>query len=180
MRAAGALIACALAVAPVMQARAQPSSAQHDFDWEFGTWTTTVRVLRNPLSGQPPEWATYEGTSIVKPLLDGRANFVELSVVGPAGKIEGGSLRLFNPQSRQWSLNFASLRDGQLTAPVFGSFASPGQGTFYGAEMIEGRAIIVRFIVTVKAANEAAFEQAYSIDGGATWEVNWVATDKRP
>jgi hypothetical protein len=67
-------------------------SGQRDFDWELGTWTTRVQVLRNPLSGEPPVWTTYEGTSVVKPLLGGRANFVELSVRGSAGTIEGGAL----------------------------------------------------------------------------------------
>src|SRR5690349_5838937 len=82
---------------------------QKDFDWEIGTWTTKVKVRRNPLSGTAPDWAEYQGTSVVKPLLDGRANFVELSVAGPRGKIEGGSLRLYSPKARQWSLNYANL-----------------------------------------------------------------------
>jgi hypothetical protein len=111
--------------------------------------------------------------------MDGRANFVELSVGGSAGKIEGGALRLYNPQSRQWSLNFASLRNGLLTAPVYGGFDGRGRGTFYGQDMLDGRAILVRFVVTPKSSNEAHFEQAYSADGGATWETNWIAVDTR-
>ena len=80
-------------------------SGAHDFDWEIGAWKTTVRVRSNPLSRDAPKWAEYAGTSVVKPLLDGRANFVELSVAGASGKIEGGSLRLYGSQTRQWSLN---------------------------------------------------------------------------
>jgi hypothetical protein len=152
---------------------------QDDFTWETGTWTTKVRVLRNPLTGETPIWAEYGGVSVVRPLLDGKANFVELSVVGPSGKIEGGSLRLYNPQSRQWSLNFASLRNGMLTAPVFGRFDDQGRGTFVGQDMMEGRAILVRFVITRPSASEARFEQAYSVDAGITWETNWVATDTR-
>jgi len=95
-------------------------SGENDFSWEVGTWTSNVRVRRNPLSGEGPKWAEYVGTSVIKPLLDGRANFVELSVAGAAGKIEGGSLRLYNPHSGQWSLNFASVSNGLLTAPVYG------------------------------------------------------------
>ena len=152
---------------------------QRDFDWEIGTWTTRVRVRRNPLSGIAPDWAEYEGTSVVKPLLDGRANFVELSVGGTRGRIEGGSLRLYNPQTRQWSLNFASLRNGMLTAPVFGGFDSRGRGIFFGQDMLDGRAIIVRFIVTQVSAREARFVQAYSTDGGQSWEDNWIAVDTR-
>jgi len=171
--AAPAAPAAAVAVQPAAAER----SGQHDFDWEIGTWTTKARVLRNPLSGQAPNWAEYQGTSTVRPLLDGRANFVELSVQGAAGKIEGGSLRLYNPQSRQWSLNFASLRNGMLTAPVYGGFDDRNRGAFHGQDMLDGRAILVRFIVSRPSKTEARFEQAYSADGGASWETNWIAID---
>jgi hypothetical protein len=154
-------------------------SGQQDFDFEIGTWTTNVRVLRNPLTGAPPNWVEYRGTSVVRPLMGGRSNFVELSVEGPSGRIEGGSLRLYNPQSRQWNINFASLRNGMLTAPVYGSFDGRGRGLFYGQDMMEGRAILVRFIIQVVSRTEARFEQAYSADGGVTWETNWVAIDTR-
>jgi hypothetical protein len=170
------ILALGLAAAPT-QAIAQKRDGQHDFDWEIGRWTTSVRVLQNPLSGEPPRWAEYQGASIIKPLLDGRANFVELSVAGTAGRIEGGSLRLYNPRSGQWSLNFASAQNGLLTAPVFGGFDGTGRGTFVGADTIDGKAILVRFIVTRPSKATARFEQAYSGDGGVTWETNWVATD---
>lgn len=150
-----------------------------DFDWENGSWTTKVRVRRNPLSGEAPVWVEYQGTSIVKPVSEGRANLVELSVAGPNGKIEGVSLRLYSPQSRQWSLNFASYRDGMLTAPVYGSFDASGRGLFYGHDMLDGRAILVRFVITRVSPNEARFDQAYSADGGVTWEDNWNAVDTR-
>lgn len=156
-----------------------PRDGQHDFDWEMGTWTTHVRVRRNPLSGQAPDWATYEGTSIVRPLMEGRANFVELSVKGASGAIEGGALRLYSPQARQWSLNYASLRNGLLTAPVFGAFDSAGRGVFVGQDQLDGRTILVRFVITRPSANEARFEQSYSADGGSTWETNWIAVDRR-
>jgi hypothetical protein len=152
---------------------------QHDFDWEIGTWTTKVKVRRNPLSGAAPDWAEYEGTSVVRPLLDGRANFVELSVGGPRGRIEGGSLRLYNPKARQWSLNYASVSGGVLTAPVFGAFDDRGRGAFYGHDTLDGRAILVRFIITQVSRQEARFEQAYSTDGGQSWEDNWIAVDTR-
>jgi len=173
--------ATSLHSAPAMAAQSATSvrDGQHDFDWEIGTWTTKVRVLRNPLSGKAPEWAEYVGTSVVKPVMDGHWNIVELSVAGSSGKIEGGSLRLYNPQARQWSLNFANLRNGLLTAPVYGSFDDRGVGRFYGSDTLDGRAILVRFVITPKSANEALFEQAFSADGGATWETNWIATDTR-
>ena len=164
------------------QAAVDPAATrdgQKDFDWEIGTWTTKVKVRRNPLSGAAPDWAEYEGTSVVTPLLGGRANFVELSVGGARGRIEGGSLRLYNPKTRQWNVNFASLSNGLLTAPVFGSFDAGGRGAFYGQDTLDGRAILVRFIMTQVSPREARFEQAYSTDGGQSWEDNWIAIDTR-
>jgi hypothetical protein len=154
-------------------------SGAHDFDWEIGTWTTTVKVLRNPLTGEVPRWIDYVGTSTVKPLLDARANFVELSVSGESGKIEGGSLRLYGSQAGQWSLNYANLRNGLLTSPVYGGFDASGRGLFTGQDTLDGRAILVRFVITKVSPNEARFVQAYSADGGETWEDNWIATDRR-
>lgn len=152
---------------------------QRDFDFEIGEWTTDVRVLRNPLSGQPPVWAEYRGTSVVRGLMDSRANSVALSVAGPAGKIEGISLRLYDPGARRWSLNFASLGDGAMTPPVIGGFDGKGRGIFYGDDRLGARAIRVRFVITQVSADEARFEQAFSADNGATWEVNWIAVDRR-
>ena len=186
------MLAAAIALAmvgtietPAAQAAEAPANlsaardGQKDFDWEIGIWTTKVKVRRNPLSGAAPDWAEYEGTSVVKPLMQGRANFVELSVGGARGRIEGGSLRLYNPKARQWNVNFASLGNGLLTPPVFGSFDSRGRGLFYGQDTLDGRAILVRFIITQVSPREARFEQAFSTDGGQSWEDNWIAVDTR-
>jgi ketosteroid isomerase-like protein len=175
----------ALAGVPAMGQPAPADSSetardgQQDFDFEIGEWATEVRVLRNPLSGQPPVWAEYRGTSVVRGMMDGRANSVELSVAGPAGKIEGISLRLYDPGARRWSLNFASLGDGAMTPPVIGGFDGKGSGVFYGDDKLGARPIRVRFVITQASADVARFEQAFSADGGATWEVNWIAVDRR-
>lgn len=165
--------------APAVSAAETARDGQRDFDFEIGDWATEVRVLRNPLSGKPPVWADYRGTSVVRGLMDGRANSVELSVAGPAGKIEGLSLRLYDPVARRWSLNYASLGNGAMTPPVVGGFGADGRGVFTGEDRLDGRAIRVRFVITPVSADEARFEQAFSADGGATWEVNWVAVDRR-
>jgi hypothetical protein len=150
---------------------------QHDFDWEHGEWTTHLWLLQNPLSGAGT-WVEYNGVSNVRGILGGRANIVELSVEGPAGRIEGMSLRLYSPQARQWSLNFANMRVGELTTPVIGAF-SDSRGEFYGQDTLNGRAILVRFVIQQISRRSARFEQAFSADGGRTWEVNWIAMDTR-
>jgi len=150
---------------------------QHDFDFEVGTWKTHLRRLLNPLRGSTT-WVEYEGTTVVRKVWNGRANLVELAVAGPAGKFEGLSLRLYNPQSRQWSLNFASVNGGVMTAPTIGEFKN-GRGEFFNQETLNGRAILVRFVISDITPDSCRFEQAFSDDGGKTWEVNWIATDTR-
>ena len=150
---------------------------QKDFDFEIGRWKTQLKRRLKPLTGSN-DWVEYEGTSVVTKVLDGRANLVELDVKGSAGRIEGMSLRLYNPDAHQWSLNFSNVRSGTLSPPVIGEFKN-GRGEFYGADTLGSRAILVRFVIYDVTPNSAKFEQAFSDDGGKTWEVNWIATDTR-
>lgn len=150
-------------------------SGQHDFDFEIGNWKTHLKRLRKPLTGST-QWVEYYGTTIVRKVWEGRANLAELEVEGPAGHIEGLSLRLYNPGSRQWSLNFSNSASGTLTAPMFGQFKD-GRDEFFGQDSLNGRAIFVRFIISNVSPASWRFEQAFSDDGGRTWEINWIATD---
>ncbi|MGH8168837.1 MAG: hypothetical protein ACREQ1_16475 [Woeseiaceae bacterium] len=166
-----------LTTAESQAAAAQPSeprSGQRDFDFSIGTWVTRVSLLQNPLTGSTT-WAKYEGTSVVRKVMNGRANLVELDVAGPAGRIEGVSLRLYNPRSRQWSLHYSNS-SGIMSPPVFGGFKD-GRGEFIGLETIDGRAILVRFVITNVDEDSWRFEQSYSDDGGKSWEANWIAID---
>src|SRR5687768_6202147 len=128
------VLSCSFATAA---APAAPRDGAHDFDFAFGTWKTRVRRLLHPLSGSS-EWTEYEGTSIVRRIWNGRGNTVELDVSGAAGRIEGLSLRLYNPHSRQWSLNYASSASGMLGVPTVGAFENR-RGEFYDHESVDGR-----------------------------------------
>jgi hypothetical protein len=151
--------------------------SQHDFDFEIGTWKTHLSRSLHPLTGSTT-WVEYEGTTVVRKVWNGRANLVELEVDGPVGHIEGLSLRLYNPQSHQWSLNFANSKSGVLSQPTIGEFKN-GRGEFYDQESFNGRTILVRFVISDITPNSCRFEQAFSEDGGKTWEANWIATDTR-
>lgn len=159
------------------QQTVQERNGQKDFDFEIGIWKTHLKRLQNPLSGSTT-WDEYEGTTIVNKVWNGRANLVELDVKGSAGHIEALSLRLYNPSSKQWSLNFAGINDGALSVPTVGGFKD-GRGEFYDQETFKGEAILVRFVISDITKNSCRFEQAFSDDGGKTWEVNWIATDTR-
>lgn len=175
--AAGAAPTAAHADVPGSSSQTEARDGSHDFDFNLGKWRTRLKRLREPLTGSS-EWIEYDGTSIVHGFLGGRASLVELSVAGPAGRIEGVMLRLYQPDTRQWRLHYASIRNGEMTPPLVGAFKD-GRGEFYGDDTLGGRRIRVRFVISDITDNSARFEQSFSADGGKTWEVNWIATDTR-
>lgn len=150
----------------------------HDFDWEVGLWKTQLRVLRQRPDGKPA-WVRYAGISRVIPLWNCRAEMVELEVTGPGGRhLQAINLRLYDPASHQWSLNFANADTGVMGVPTVGEFRD-GIGRFYDQEAIGGREVLVRNVWSHITATSAHFAQALSDDGGRTWKTNWIADDTR-
>jgi hypothetical protein len=149
----------------------------HDFDFNFGVWKTHIHRLQKPLTGSRT-WTDYDGTSQVSQVWGGRASLFELEASGPAGHIEGVGLRLFNPQSHQWSLNWANGTDAVMTTPMVGRFVH-GEGQFYDHEEFQGRIIMARNGFFAITPNSSRFEQAFSDDAGKTWETNWIMTFNR-
>lgn len=148
-----------------------------DFDFDIGTWKTHVKRLAKPLTGSTT-WVEYDGTTVVRPIWDRRANLAELEVTGPSGHLELLSLRLYDPDTHQWSLNIASSRTGSLSPPTVGGFVND-RGEFFDQEQFEGRQILVDFVIRRIGADTIRVEQSFSADWGRTWELNWIATDTR-
>ena len=181
------LLTCSMiAVLQPLQGRAQQTSdaakpaerdGQHDFDFDIGTWKVHISRLQHPLTGSTT-WSELNGTIVVRKVWDGRANLAESHADGPAGHLELLSLRLYDPQSRQWSLNFASSSSGTLSVPMVGEFKN-GRGEFIDQEPFNGRTILVRFVILSITAISGRSEQAFSDDGGKTWEVNMINTYTR-
>jgi hypothetical protein len=147
---------------------------QHDFDFEFGSWDTHIRRLVHPLTGSS-SWVDLDGTSILRRIWGGRANLGELEVGNATMHLEGLSLRLYDPSSYQWSIYWSNSKDGTLGTPMIGQFTN-GRGEFYDQELFQGMAIYVRFIFSDITPTTFRLEQAFSADGGKTWEPNWIAT----
>jgi hypothetical protein len=174
---------CLMPLASYSQSEASPKTsdpqrdAQHDFDFEFGAWKAHISRRLKPLTGSTT-WVEYEGTSVVRKVWNGRANLGELDVSGPAGQIQGLSLRTYNPQSRQWHISWVNSAEGTVGLPMIGGF-NQGRGEFFNQEPFNGRAIFVRFIFSDIIANSFRIEQAFSDDGGKTWETNWIAKFSR-
>ena len=171
------LVVGAFLMAMIGAALAAERSGLHDgsrdFDFEFGAWHLKLKRRLDPLTGSD-RWVEYEGPSVVRKVWDGKANLGEIDVAGPSGRIQGLSLRVYNPASRQWSIQYASSGGGMQGAPLVGGFRD-GRGEFYNQETYRDRAIFVRFVFSDIGPKSFRLVQSFSEDGGKSWEANWVA-----
>jgi hypothetical protein len=147
----------------------------HDFDFLIGDWKAHVRRLPERLKGSNV-WVEYNGISNHHKLLDSNANFEEFDVSTPDKKfrIKAQTLRMYNPESHQWSIYLVDLDKGTLDIPpVVGQFNGK-RGEFYNQQIWEGRAVLVRYMWLDISPKSSRMEQSFSADGGKTWEVNWI------
>ncbi|MEU9477952.1 hypothetical protein [Streptomyces sp. NPDC048191] len=148
-----------------------------DFDFLVGTWDVTNRRLVTPLTGGS-EWDEFPGTTVCHgTLFGGAANLDEISF--PTKGVTGLTLRLFDPVRAQWSLNWVSSRTGLLQPPVVGRFDADGRGEFHGDDTHDGTPVRCRFVWSHITRASAHWEQAFSADGGLTWETNWTMDFRR-
>jgi hypothetical protein len=155
-----------------MTSALEAREATHDFDFFMGRWTVSNRRLKKRLAGSD-EWEEFEAKSVARPLLDGLGNEDEFRT-DHAGGFIGMSLRFFDPEKGRWAIYWADTRRcGELDPPVFGAF-SDDIGVFQGEDTFEGRPILVRFIWSRTTTGKPRWEQAFSDDGGETWETNWI------
>lgn len=171
--AASAAVLCA--AAPVQAEDAPVRDGLHDFDFVIGHWQVHLRKLMHPLTGST-EWVEYTGTSVMTKLWGERANMEEFDVTSLDGKqrIEAQTLRLYNPQTHQWSIYLAKAAEGKLLLPAtIGSFKD-GRGELFDWEEFGGKSILVRYVWSQPTSTTARMEQSFSPDWGKTWEVNWI------
>ena len=154
---------------------ASPRDGAHDFDFLIGNWKAHVRRLPDRLVGSTT-WIEYDGISNHKKVLDSNANFEEFEVDNPEKHlhIKAQTLRLYNPDSHQWSIYLVDVDKGTLDLPpVVGQFTGT-RGEFYDQEQYKGRALLVRYVWLNISPKSARMEQSFSPDGGKTWETNWI------
>jgi hypothetical protein len=149
-------------------------SSINDFDFFVGRWTVRHRRLKERLAGST-QWEESGGTSLMQKLMDGQGNFDDNLIELPAGPYHAVSLRSFDPKTKQWAIWWLDGRDPHrpLDPPMVGGF-SRGTGTFYGDDTFNGRPIRVRYLWTDITSNSCRWQQAFSSDGGQTWETNWI------
>jgi hypothetical protein len=158
----------------------QPPAArdgQHDFDPLIGRWKYRLKRRLHPLTGSQT-WVESDGTGACFKVWDGRAQLDTIEVDTSTGHIEGLTLRTYDPQSHQWRLYWANSKNGTIDPPQVGAFKD-GRGEFFAQDTINGKTILVRYEWTGMTTNSPHFEQAFSGDGGKTWEVNWITDQTR-
>jgi hypothetical protein len=143
-----------------------------DFDFFVGSWNSIQRKLKKPLAGCD-EWEESSATTRCWQVLGGAANVDEVHF--PDWGFSGLSVRLLNPATGEWSIYWVNSRNGELALPPVTGRFSDGVGVFYDEEQYEGRDITVRYTWSDITATTARWEQAFSLDGGQTWETNWTA-----
>ena len=148
----------------------------HDFDFQTGRWHIHNQRLVKRLQGCT-EWETFEATLSARLLPGGLGNIDEYFTDHWPGFV-GLSLRIYNRQTGQWSIYWASTQIGTLEPPVVGSFVN-GVGVFEGRQELDGRPILVRFTWSNITKTSARWEQAFSPDDGQTWEKNWIMVHTR-
>lgn len=163
-----ALPRAALAEASALQ---ESTGDIHDFDYHVGRWTSVQRRLKQRWTDHP-EWEEFPGTSVYSSYMGSLVSLDE--TVFPTKSWAGVTVRAFNRERRQWFIYWISSNDGVLGTPMIGGF-SGDRGLFYGDDMDGSIPIKVRFVRVKRPPDRESWEQAFSRDGGATWETNWTA-----
>jgi hypothetical protein len=172
-----AALAGASPLAGAYAAEAPPRDGAHDFDFDLGVWKTHIVRRLHPLAGSD-ETMQLTGTVTVRKLWGGRSQLEEIEADGPNGHWEGMTVFLYDPQARQWSMNFANGSVGKFTTPMIGSFEN-GRGELIAQDTLDGRSILVRAVWSDITPTSHTYQESYSADGGRTWEVAFTATKSR-
>jgi hypothetical protein len=153
------------------------NDGRNDFDFLIGTWKIHHRRLVERLKGST-DWEEFTGETVDRKILDGLGNLDENILHRKTGLVHAISLRLFNPESKEWSIHWSTNLTGTLDVPIVGGFKD-GRGEFYSQEVFENRHIYNCFIWSKITADSCQWEQAFSTDGGKTWETNWIMEFER-
>jgi hypothetical protein len=173
--AAAALTAAAFAARPAPQSGGTTGAAtghEHDWDWLVGRWNVAHRRLKGRLVGST-QWEEFSGTSVLWLTLGGLGTVDDNVLAAPSGTYRAVGVRAFDVKTGQWSIWWLDARNPIIDPPVMGGFKD-GLGEFSGPDTLNGRPIVVRYRWSEITPTSARWEQAFSPDGGATWEVNWV------
>jgi hypothetical protein len=146
--------------------------SERDFDFWIGRWRVRNERLKSRLTGSA-EWETFDAVAEARQLPGDLGNIDHFVADAWRPGFVGMTVRLFDRAARRWSIHWADNTRGTFDPPVVGAFEN-GVGVFEGDDQHEGTPVRVRFLWTHETPQTARWEQAFSADGGATWETNWI------
>ncbi|GAB3491476.1 hypothetical protein GCM10027341_04480 [Spirosoma knui] len=147
------------------------TSSVADFDFLLGKWIIHNRKLKTRLANSD-EWFEFSAIGEMRKILNGLGNIDSFITTAGHPPFEGMALRIFNPQTRLWSIHWADSIRASLDAPILGSFQGD-MGLFQGDDTYEGQSIRIRFEWDKTDPTKPVWRQAFSADEGQTWEWNW-------
>ena len=158
----------------------------HDFDVIHGTWFVHHTQMPRPLSGTAMEYAgvSFVSRTSVRPLAGGAATLIESdATLADSSHRREASLLTYNPATRQWTIRRIDVETGTLSPGLTGAFVTERGGVlvgdFVGQQEFESRTVLVRHHWRLAGLNWAQWDQAFSADGGRTWETNWSSQFNR-
>ena len=156
----------------VLKSATSSMKGPNDFDFFIGKWRVHHRRLKERLA-HSNDWEEFEGTSTVQKILGGLGNMDDNVIELPSGTYRAATIRTYDPAKQRWTIWWIDSRDpGHLDPPVVGRFEK-GAGTFYAEDEFKGKPIRVRYLWNA-SPKTPHWEQAFSDDGGKTWETNWT------
>jgi hypothetical protein len=156
---------------------ASETSSKNDFDYLVGSWHIRNRTLKEPLAGSD-EWEEFEATQQCSQILLGQGNFDIFRTEFGGKPFEGLTVRLFDPETRLWTIYWADSKAMRLDDGKVGSFDG-GEGDFFGREVVAGKDVIVKFHWDKRNPKAPIYSRAFSTDSGRTWEWNWRSNFSR-
>ncbi|WP_245437120.1 hypothetical protein [Mesorhizobium helmanticense] len=156
---------------------ASETSSKNDFDYLIGKWSIRNRTLKEHLTGSD-EWEEFDATQELRPILLGLGNFDIFHTEFDGKPFEGLTVRLFNPQTRLWTIYWADSNAVKLDGGKVGSFDGD-EGEFFGREVVAGKDVIVKFHWDKRDPEAPTYSRAFSADAGRTWEWNWYSNFSR-
>ncbi len=152
-----------------------PNDPVHAFDLFPGVWNVRHKQLKARLAGSA-EWLEFDGTQTFVSILGGQGNADDQIINKPGDPYRGFTVRLYDPKTQTWRIWWFDSRfpTAAIDPPMVGTFKD-GVGTFLADDTFNGKPIKVRFLWTRSTPKSRQWEQAFSPDGGTTWETNWIA-----
>jgi hypothetical protein len=149
------------------------ADANHDFDFSYGVWHTSIRSLDTDAK-PAPKWENLQGRVAWRKVWNGRGFLEELKAGSGSSGFEGLTLFLYSTAAHEWSQTFADSDTATFEPATLGGFHD-GRGEFFSPGTFLGRNVLIRGLWSHITKTSHDYEIDYSIDGGTVWKPQFIA-----